>query len=185
VAGVEESHGVLTSPTMRDKDAAGGAVALAALADREKARGRTLVDVLHDLQTAHGTVRNTQVSVRFEGATGASEMAALLDRLREAPPSVLGGRNVVSFTDHLSPAGRLGPHCSESDAASRNVLVFHLEAGDGDEGARIILRPSGTEPKVKLYVELQGRRGLDVDEQPSVDAAASALANAVKATFLG
>jgi len=185
VAGVEESHGVLTSADMRDKDAAGGAVALATLADREKARGRTLIHVLQDLQRAHGTVRCTQSSVRFEGATGASQMAALLDRLRRAPPASLGGRAVTASFDHRDETGRFGPIRSASDAASRNVLVYHLEASKPDDGARIVLRPSGTEPKVKLYVELQGPRGLSASGQADVDEQVTALAAGVRNTLLG
>ncbi len=185
LAGVEESHGVLTTAEMRDKDAAGGAIALAALADREKAQGRTLVDVLHDLQTAHGTVRCTQISARFEGATGASQMAALLDRLRSSPPVELAGRAVTAFFDHRDPEGRYGAIRSASDGASRNVLVFHLARRDSDDGARVVLRPSGTEPKVKLYVEYQGPRGLSAAAQADVEPFTAELARDARDALLG
>jgi phosphomannomutase len=65
------------------------------------------------------------------------------------------------------------------------VLVFHLAPTDDDDGARVILRPSGTEPKVKLYVELQGARGLSPAQQAGVDARVAELAEAARTTLLG
>ncbi len=161
VAGVEESHGVLLTDAMRDKDAAGGAVALAELAAIEAERGRTLVDRLVSLRAAHGDVRCSQIAVRFEGATGAARMESLLQGLRAEPPAAIGGREVLAWVDHHDEAGRLGPFVSDSDRAGRNVLVLTLAAGDDDDGARVVLRPSGTEPKLKVYLQLLGHASSD------------------------
>jgi len=185
VAGVEESHGLLLTDAMRDKDAAGGALALAELAAEEAAGGRTLVDVLDELRDRHGAIRNRQVSVRFEGATGAARMNELLEGLRTSPPGELGGREVVGFDDHQDPDGRFGPLLSDSDRAARNVLVARLEPHDGDEGARVVFRPSGTEPKLKVYVEVVGPRGASRAAEEGVDAAIDALVASVKADLLG
>ncbi len=159
--GCEESHGLLTSTTMRDKDAGGGAMWLAVAASDAAAEGRTLIDVLGDFDAVYGPVRNGQVTRRFEGVRGRAQMAGFLDRLRESPPAAVEGRSVEGFVDHRDPEGVHGPIRSESDAASRNVLVLQLSGLDGDTGARMIFRPSGTEPKLKVYVEVCGPPGGD------------------------
>ena len=185
VAGVEESHGVLVTPVMRDKDAAGGALLLAELAAEEATQGRTLVDRLLALKQAHGDVRNHQISVRFEGATGAARMAERLAGLRGAPPTSLGDRTVRTWTDHQDPSGRFGAVVSGSDRASRNVLVAELSAGPGDDGARVVFRPSGTEPKLKVYLELRGRPGADPAAIEALGGAMNDLIAAVRSSWLG
>ncbi len=182
VAGIEESHGVLVTDVMRDKDAAGAALVLADLAARLAEGGQTLVDALHALHREHGTVVNGQTSIRFEGATGQQRLAELLDRLRSQPPHRLAGRDVVRFVDHRDESGRFGSFRSESDRAGRNVLVLDLGPSVGDEGARVILRPSGTEPKLKAYVEVIGPRGLEPSQRSPIDGAFQALTAALAET---
>lgn len=165
--GVEESHGVLVGTAVRDKDAAGGALVLADLAAREKARGRTLCDVLDDLRAEVGPVGNVLMSTVMRGAVGRARIQALQASLRSAPPARVGERAVLQVFDRQDPAGVFGPILSETDRASRDVLVFALE---GD--ARVVLRPSGTEPKNKVYVEVCGRPGQSAVE---VQRAARAL----------
>jgi phosphoglucomutase len=151
-AGVEESHGVLVTPELRDKDAAGGALLLAELAAYENRRGRTLIDTLDDLQRKTGGVANLLVSAVLQGAQGRQTIERIQASLRENRPSEIGGRAVQVFFDRRDPRGPLGPIRSATDAASRDVLVFELAGG-----ARVVLRPSGTEPKIKLYVQVAGR----------------------------
>ena len=148
-AGLEESHGVLVSADLRDKDAAGGALALATLASEEKAQGRTLVDTLDQLWTEVGYVANVLRSGVMRGATGRSTMAAIQSSLRQAPPEAVGGRRVVQVIDRLDTRDGAAPLRSETDAKSRDMLVILLE-----QHARVVLRPSGTEPKVKVYAEV-------------------------------
>lgn len=179
--GAEESHGVLVTDRIRDKDAAGGAVWLAVLGAELALEGRTLIDQLDALWTQHGYVKNDQVSLKYGGATGPSRLAALLDGLRASPPRAIGERGVVSAVDHRDPAGRFGPVSSGSDHAARNVLVYTLAPGVSDAGGRVILRPSGTEPKLKVYVEVDGRAGLDPTGRARVDADVAALCAAVRA----
>lgn len=185
VAGIEESNGVLLTDAMRDKDAAGGGLVLAEAAAAARAAGRTLIDVLDELQREHGYIVNSQLNVRFAGATGQATMTRLLDRLRASPPSQLAGRAVTSFADHRDPSGRFGPIRSQSDASSRNVLVLALDRGPRDDGARVILRPSGTEPKLKVYVEVLGHPGLDAAGRAAVDAEMAALATAMEPSLAG
>ncbi|MEZ4317981.1 MAG: phospho-sugar mutase [Myxococcota bacterium] len=157
--GAEESHGLLVSERMRDKDSGGGALWLAIAAADAAAEGRTLVDVLAELDLEYGPVRNGQVRKTFQGVSGRTAMAELLDALREAPPETFAGRTVEAFLDRRDPDGPYGAIRSESDNASRNVLVLHLAGKQGDDGGRVIFRPSGTEPKLKVYVELSGPPG--------------------------
>ena len=148
--GVEESHGALINPTLRDKDAVSGALALAHLAAVEAEAGRSLLDTLDDLHREHGLFVNILMNMTMRGAAGRAQIQAVSAGLRAAPPEHLGGRRVLRFADRRDPTGPLGPHLSETDRVGRDVLVWWLEGG-----ARLVLRPSGTEPKSKLYVELR------------------------------
>jgi len=151
-AGVEESHGVLVTPQLRDKDAAGGALLLAELAAFELRRGRTLVDTLDDLQRRTGGVANLLVSAVLRGARGRAVIERIQASLRTDRPAEIGGRAVQVCFDRRDPRGPLGPIRSATDAASRDVLVFELAGA-----ARVVMRPSGTEPKLKVYVQVAGR----------------------------
>jgi phosphoglucomutase/phosphomannomutase len=174
VIGVEESHGVLVTPAMRDKDAAGAALALAEYASVLKAEGRTLVDALESVWSRDGYVHNELVSTVMRGAAGKARIERIQAELRATPPVSIGGLAVTAVLDRADPEGPLGPILSDTDAASRDVLVFTM----GDT-ARILLRPSGTEPKNKIYVEYKGRPGSDpATEIPRCAEAARALARA-------
>src|SRR5262245_60092522 len=148
VIGVEESHGVLVTPKIRDKDAAGGAVLLADLALDQKRRGKTVLDYLDTLDREFGYFRNEGAPVAMSGVQGKQQMARMLDALRAAPPKEIAGLKVTGFEDLRDEHGRMGPIKGATDSASRNVLIFQL-----GERARITLRPSGTEPKAKAYIE--------------------------------
>ena len=177
--GVEESHGFLVTSGIRDKDAAGAALLLAERASLEQARGRSLVDALESLWAAHGFVSNQLISTVMRGAAGRAKIEAIQRSLRAQPPSTIGGQVVLECRDHLNPGGRFGPILSETDASSRDVLVFLLEGG-----GRLILRPSGTEPKTKVYAELGSQPGSG-DAPASLDARCKALAEALVMEMLG
>jgi phosphoglucomutase/phosphomannomutase len=148
VIATEESHGVLVTPHIRDKDAGGAALLMAELALDQKRRGQTVLDYLDRLAREFGCFRNEGVPVFLRGVQGKQLMARMLDRLRAEPPREVGGLAVTRFEDLRDPEGRLGPLKGATDAASRNVLVFQL----GEE-TRVVLRPSGTEPKAKIYLQ--------------------------------
>lgn len=166
--GCEESHGVLVTPHVRDKDAAGAALLLAEAASLQKDRGRSLVDLLQDCWDEVGYVENQLISTVMRGAVGRARILAIQDSFRAEPPSRVGDRPVTAFHDRRDEAGPFGPIVSETDRAARDVLVFEL-----GPDARLILRPSGTEPKNKVYAELAGRPGQDPRE---VTAACVAMA---------
>lgn len=174
--GAEESHGVLLTPAVRDKDAAGGALLLAELASLEKRAGRTLVDRLEDLWEEVGYVHNVLVSTVMRGAGGKARIEAIQARLRSAPFAQVGDRPVTAVHDRQQEGKPFGPIVSETDRASRDVLVFEL-----GEDARVVVRPSGTEPKTKVYVELAGPPG---PTSPAQRRAQAEAADALAADFV-
>jgi phosphoglucomutase len=151
VLGVEESHGLLLSPVVRDKDAAGAALALAELNASLVSEGRTMVEELDALYARFGYMSNKLFTTVMTGATGLDRIRAIQASLRADPPREVAGRRVVSFEDLADEEGALGPIKSGTDASARNVLVMTLE-----DDARLIIRPSGTEPKNKIYIEVPG-----------------------------
>jgi phosphoglucomutase/phosphomannomutase len=144
----EESHGILVTPKIRDKDAAGAALLLTELALDQKRKGLTVLDLLDYLNKQFGYFRNEGITVAMTGIQGKQDMARMLDALRATPPKEIGGLRVTGFEDLRDERGRMGPMKGATDSASRNFLIFRL----GDR-ARVVLRPSGTEPKAKTYVE--------------------------------
>lgn len=149
VIATEESHGILATAQLRDKDAGASALLLAELALEQKRQGQTVVDYLERVSRQFGYFRNEGVPVFLRGVQGKQQMLQMLDRLRQEPPCELAGLEVTRWEDLRDEDGRLGPLKGATDAAARNVLVFHC----GDR-AKVVLRPSGTEPKAKIYLEV-------------------------------
>ncbi len=149
ILATEESHGALVTPHIRDKDAGGAAILMAELALDQKRRGQTVPDYLDRLAREFGYFRNEGIPVFMTGIQGKQQMAAMLDRMRAAPLARIGGLAVTSYEDLRDENGRFGPLKGATDAASRNVLIFRC-----GERAKVVLRPSGTEPKAKTYIEV-------------------------------
>jgi phosphoglucomutase/phosphomannomutase len=149
VIATEESNGVLAMPQIRDKDAAAAALLLAELALDQKRKNRTVVDYLEALHREFGYFRNAGVQVMMPGLEGKQQMARMIDELRRNPPRQVAGLPVTSYEDLRDEEGRFGPIKGATDLASRNVLIFRC-----GERAKLVLRPSGTEPKAKTYVEV-------------------------------
>jgi phosphoglucomutase/phosphomannomutase len=153
VIATEESHGVLATDAIRDKDSACAALLLAEAALFEKRRRRTLVDYLTDLNRQFGYFRNELLNIVMTGLEGKLNMVRMLDALRTSPPREIGGLPVTGFEDLRDENGRMGPLKGETDRAARNFLIFRL-TGPGGVTAKVCLRPSGTEPKAKAYIEV-------------------------------
>jgi phosphoglucomutase/phosphomannomutase len=149
----EESHGILATAMIRDKDSAIAALLLAELALHLKRQGRTIPELLTDLARQFGYYRNELLNIVMTGIEGKQNMAKMLDALRANPPKEVGGLPVVGFEDLRSEAGRMGPFKGATDEAARNFLIFRLGGGSLPEG-KVCLRPSGTEPKAKAYIEV-------------------------------
>lgn len=139
--GYEEALGYCVAPdVVRDKDGLSAALLLAQLAARVKAEGRTLVDVLDDLALRHGLHLTDQLSVRFSDL---SAIGATMTRVRTAPPATLAGSRVASVEDLADPVP--GPDALPPTDGLRLLA---------EDGTRVVVRPSGTEPKVKCYLEV-------------------------------
>lgn len=149
VIGGEESHGVLAMPQLRDKDGASACLMLAELTLDCKRRGDTLARHLDELYRRFGYVRTELRNLMLPGIQGKLQIAHMMQRLRNDPPKSIAGLNVTGFEDWRDESGRLGPIKGETDAATRNLLLFQF-----GENARLAIRPSGTEPKAKVYVEV-------------------------------
>jgi phosphoglucomutase len=178
VIACEESHGILVTPQIRDKDAGGAALLMAELALDQKRTGGNVIAYLDSLARQFGYFRNEIVNITMPGIEGKTLMRRMLDRLRRSPPCSIGGLAVSGFDDLLDENGWMGPYKGATDKAARNFMLFTL----GDH-ARIALRPSGTEPKAKAYIEVCSPpmpRGMtDADWRKSCavsDAAARGLA---------
>jgi phosphoglucomutase/phosphomannomutase len=154
VIATEESHGIMATAGVRDKDSACAALLLAEAALYQKRQGRTIPEYLDDLNRQFGYYRNELLTVVLTGLEGKVNMGRMLDALRKNPPKAIGGLPVTGFEDLWDTDGRMGPFKGDTDRAARNFLIFRL-AGDGIQ-AKVCLRPSGTEPKAKAYIEVSG-----------------------------
>jgi phosphoglucomutase/phosphomannomutase len=148
VLACEESHGILLTPQIRDKDAAGAALLLAEMALDQKRRGRSVLDYLDGIERRFGYFKTDLANIVLTGVEGKATMARMLDALRSSPPKEIGGLAVTGFDDLRSEDCWMGPIKGDTDYAGRNFLLFRL-----GERARVALRPSGTEPKAKAYIE--------------------------------
>jgi phosphomannomutase len=149
VFGAEESYGFLAGDHVRDKDAAVASLLVAEMAAKLKAEGKTLYQRLDELFRQFGCHTEGQLNIQMPGAKGMDDMRALMARVRSAPPEALGGLKVVNIRDYLGGVERK-PSGSEVplDAPRGDMVILDLEA----EGNYLAVRPSGTEPKVKIYL---------------------------------
>ena len=147
VLAAEESHGLLVTSEVRDKDAAGAAIVLAELASELKEQNSSLHRYLIDTYKRYGYHRTLLRSTIMQGAAGTAAIAKIQQELRANPPASMGGLRVASVADYWDE-GVFGPFKSGTDRSSRNLLTITLEGG-----LRTTIRPSGTEPKNKVYIE--------------------------------
>lgn len=152
LAGGEESYGVLVGTHARDKDAASGALVIAKYADELKKAGKTLYDELLSLYEEFGVYQEGLATAEFTGAVGFNKMKQLMNDLRENPLRELGGLPVTAVLDYntlIKTDLATGAQTPFSCRQKGNVLVYEF----GDERNRLTIRPSGTEPKIKLYLK--------------------------------
>tara|TARA_B100000929_G_C15499945_1_gene417126 strand:+ start:388 stop:2601 length:2214 start_codon:yes stop_codon:yes gene_type:complete len=147
--GTEESHGYLVTNDIRDKDAAGASLLLAELSSTLKDRGSNLLAYLDELYLEFGYTSTQHVSTVMLGAGGHLNIRAAQKSLREKPPGQINDQAVEDLVDYRDEEGTFGPILCDSDRVARNILEFRLA-----DGARLIARPSGTEPKHKIYAEV-------------------------------
>lgn len=153
IFGYEESYGYLVGDYARDKDAVVASMLICEMAAYYKSQGKTLVDVLNALCDKYGYYYNSQVSFTCPGADGMKQMDAIMEMLRNDGPKSIAELKVTAVYDYkLSKATDMVTGKTETIALpSSNVISFHL-----DGGASVIVRPSGTEPKIKIYLASVG-----------------------------
>lgn len=157
IFGFEESYGYLAGTHARDKDAVVGSMLIVEMASYYKEKGMSLVDALNALYAKHGCYRESVANFQFEGASGMKIMAEMMDKLRDNPPAAVAGRKVVLSKDYkLSKSVDAAGAAAPIDLPKSNVLEYVL-----DDGCSAIVRPSGTEPKIKLYLSAVGK---DIDD---------------------
>lgn len=146
--GFEESYGYLCSGFVRDKDGVSTSVLICEMAAFYKAEGKTLGDRMNELYAEFGTYRNFVDNFAFEGSAGVETMKGIMTSLREQPPAELLGRKLILMNDYLIGESRsLENGTTEPiDLPRSNVLKFVYEGG-----LSVMVRPSGTEPKIKIY----------------------------------
>lgn len=156
VFATEESHGYVRGNEVHDKDGAIAALLLAEAAALAKTEGRTLLDDLERLFERHGYHREKTANIYAYGAAGREAIAHLVETWRSAPPSAFGGLRVIAREDRAEPRHTGSP----TRDLPGNVLVHELQMPEGGV-FRLVLRPSGTEPKVKVYALVHGPGDLD------------------------
>jgi phosphomannomutase len=150
VLAYEQALGAMCGTVVLDKDGLSAALVLADMAAGLKAEGRTLLDVLDDLARRHGAHVTAGRNVRLEGADGIALVGATLQRLRTQTPTQINGIDVVEFTDHATGLRHLPDGLTEPLSTPPTDLVGLVLA----DGSRLQVRPSGTEPLLKFYVEV-------------------------------
>ena len=153
IGGGEESYGFLAEDFVRDKDAVSACSLLAEICAWAKDQGKTLYDILMDIYVEYGFSKEVTVNVVKPGKTGADEIKAIMDKLRTCPPKELGGSEVVLVKDYqtLKATDNNGNVTPLDMPQTSNVLQFFTA-----DHTKVSVRPSGTEPKIKFYMEVKG-----------------------------
>ena len=167
VLGAEESYGMLTGDYARDKDGAGGALIMAEYAAELKAKGMTLYDQLLNMYGTYGLYAERLDTIVCPGASGFTKMQSIMAALRSQPPKTVGSHNVTAVVDYSTLTRTFMDGTTESVRCSAKGDVIVLEFGD--RSCRITVRPSGTEPKLKLYVQWHGVAQSDDPDQIEED----------------
>ena len=152
IFGFEESYGYLAGTYARDKDAVGASLMITEMAAYYASRGMTLYDAMEEVYKKYGFFAEKVVSIEMPGIDGKEKTARLMDSLRNDSPKSLGGTAVVSVADYKS--GKVTDadgNVSGTGLPTSDVLYFRLA-----DGSSVVIRPSGTEPKVKVYYMVSG-----------------------------
>lgn len=172
VMGFEESYGYLAGTHARDKDAVVGSMMICEMASYYKMQGKSLVEVMDDIYSEFGYYCNIVKSYEFEGAAGMEKMAQIMNSLRENPPTEFAGTPVTYIGDYMTSTAKYLDTGREEkiDLPKSNVLAYKTADGNG-----VIVRPSGTEPKIKTYITAIGKT-----KETAQQTADKLIANTVK-----
>lgn len=152
IGGGEESFGFLPYDKVRDKDAPASICLICEIAAWAKDQGKTLYDLLMDIYIEYGFSKETTVNVVKPGKSGADEIKAMMENFRKNPPTELGGSKITVWKDYqsLEQTNADGNVTKLDMPATSNVLQWFCE-----DGTKVSVRPSGTEPKIKFYIEVK------------------------------
>ena len=159
IFGFEESYGYLAGPYVRDKDAIIGSMLICEMAAYYRSVGSSIKERLEEIYAKFGRYLNKVDSFEFPGLSGMEKMAGIMDGLRKNPPAEIGGYKVTSVTDYQDT--------EKTGLPTANVLIYALEGG-----ATVVVRPSGTEPKIKTYFTTLGKDLAEAQAQKDALAAA-------------
>ena len=180
IGGGEESYGFLAEDFVRDKDAVSACALMAEVTAWAKDNGKTLFELLQDIYIEYGFGKEKGISVVRKGKSGAEEIAQMMIDFRTSPPVEIAGSKVVTIKDYetLKKTDVVTGNVTNLDMpATSNVLQFFTQ-----DGTKISVRPSGTEPKIKFYIEVRGEMKTSADYD-AADAAANAKIEAVRASM--
>ena len=154
IGGGEESYGFLAEDFVRDKDAVSACSLLAEICAWAKDQGKTLYDIVMEIYVEYGFSKETTVNVVKPGKSGADEIKAMMENFRANPPQEIGGSKVAVIKDYktLKATDAAGNQSDLVMPETSNVLQYFTE-----DGTKISVRPSGTEPKIKFYIEVKGK----------------------------
>ncbi len=144
IFGFEESYGYLAGPYVRDKDAVIGSMLICEMAAYYRSIGSSIKQRLEEIYKEYGRYLNKVDSFEFPGLSGMDKMAGIMNELRTNPPKEFAGKKVVKVMDYTKP--------EETGLPAANVLIYSL-----DDGSTVVVRPSGTEPKIKAYYTTLGK----------------------------
>ena len=177
IGGGEESYGFLPEDFARDKDSVSSCAMMAEIAAWAKDNGKTLYQLLQDIYIEYGYGKEKGISVVRKGKSGAEEIAQMMTNFRNNPPKEIAGSEVVIIKDYQSGIQKnvkTGEETSLNMPAKSNVLQYFTA-----DGTKISVRPSGTEPKIKFYIEVRGEMKSRADYD-AADAAANVKIDAVR-----
>lgn len=162
IMGFEESYGYLAGTHARDKDAVVGSMLICEMAAYYKSQGKTLLEVMADIYAEYGYYCNTVKSYEFDGAAGMKKMQQIMDNLRANPPKDLAGAEITYTADYETGIEKDLENGTErkTDLPKSNVLAYKAKGGSG-----LIVRPSGTEPKIKAYITAIGTDKASAEEK--------------------
>ena len=180
IGGGEESYGFLPETFARDKDAVSSCTLMAEMAAWAKDNGKSLYELLQDIYIEYGYGKEQGISVVRKGKSGAEEIAAMMTNFRNHPPVEIAGSKVKTIKDYETLKMKniaTGEESALEMPATSNVLQFFTE-----DGTKISVRPSGTEPKIKFYIEVRGEMASRTDFDKA-EAQATAKIDAVRASL--
>ncbi len=162
VFGFEESYGYLIGTYVRDKDAVVASMMICEMAEYYRKQGKTLSDVINELYEKYGFYKNTTLSYNFEGSAGMEKMQEIMESLRREPLISISSMKVNKINDYIESKSidKKTGTINTINLPKSNVISYELE-----DGSSAIVRPSGTEPKIKIYVTSVGENFKEVEEK--------------------